>query len=177
MYSKEFDIVQLRVSQLIDEYELDSLRTYPDWNMRGVVVEVAKSFAVGDRITANRDECRQVEARASIPATPLNWVKKLITDWQPSLNFGWLTPTLRVIETQVRVTVNEKIYNVYPVQGQRDRSRQRIVFGGLHHPTPLEWLSSEPPTAQQIRQAEIEVLDATESARYMAYDRLFEQRR
>ena len=174
MYQQEFDIVQLKLAQLIDKYQLDDLRTYPAWDVWGVVVEVSKSFAVGDRITANHQESRHVEKTVWIPATPWDWSKKLITDWQPSLNFGWLKPNLRAVETQVSVKIDETIYNVYPVEGQRDRSRQRIVFGSLSHPTPLQWLSSEPPTAQQVIQAEIEVLDATESARYMAYNRLFE---
>lgn len=172
---KQFKVIQLQAKQFVSEYSLDRFEVSPDSEMKGLVLSVAKSFAVGDRITEYEHESRHVESWVYIPRSPIDWVKTLIVDWQPSLNFGWLTPALKKINTQVTHISREKNYNVYPVEPQGKRVTKEIIFAETRHPSPLEWLSSDPPTQKQImeNEAQIKMLSANEAARRMAFDRVF----
>jgi hypothetical protein len=110
----------------------------------------------------------------SVPASPADWLKQLITEWEPALNFGWLVPRLRSETVDVEIHHHGTYYNVAPMpMGER---RQKVYVQKYRSRpvdfSPSAWLEQEPCTAQDIanaRESEMEILSGAMGAWYMKF--------
>jgi hypothetical protein len=109
----------------------------------------------------------------SVPASPADWLKQLLTDWEPALKFGWLVPRLKSVNVDVEIHHHDTYYNVVPMpMGEHRRKVYMQKF--QKHPdeiTPEDWLDREPCTAEDIanaRKSELEIL-GKETAWYMQF--------
>lgn len=113
-------------------------------------VTVSKYFAVGSQVRTQEDYKVLTTHSASIPKTAVDWVKRLIVDFIPALNFGWLKPEYRQITKQQKITNNITYYNIYPVPEQWDRNQYMVRY-----------LESQPYTVGEWNKAKDRVMPST----------------
>jgi hypothetical protein len=106
------------------------------------------------------------------PVTAVDWLKQLVVDWCPSLNFGWLVPQFRSVTVDVETQQVHTYYNVVPVSISRDR--ERLYFAKFNE-LPIRirhetWLEMDPCTSEDIANAMAEewhLLRSDQAAWYM----------
>ena len=113
--------------------------------LRDIVLTLTHKFAVGNQINVEHTNRTYVKHTILIPKTALDWVKKLIIEFCPSLSFGWLKPNYKRVNCKVKEVCTNSYYNVYPVpQGSRESSKYLNVH---------QWLTAEPFTKTDLQTA------------------------
>lgn len=78
---------------------------------------------------------------AKIPSTPADWVKSLIVKWQPTLDFGWLSPKFKSYSVPTEQHITETYWNVYLLEEEMPRGMDSIT---MRKPSPVDWLTAMP---------------------------------
>lgn len=123
----------------------------------GLVAHIRSFVATGRQIRTEVSSDRHVEKTCLVPASNWDWVKKTIIDFEPTLNFGWLKPKYKTINTNVHVIKHFKISNVYPLELETANRKAYVDLVSI--PEPVDWLlSSEPPTPEEVNDTEKQIV-------------------
>lgn len=140
-------------------------RQYADDQYRRMFTELRAIVAQGTQ-SQIRHEVKTVNSHvAFIPKTAFDWLKKLVVDFEPTLNFGWLKPEIISKTVPTHQEITKIFWNVYPLQ------QGEITYRG-YWPDKIEWLTTMPPTDEQVRDGEQE---ARENAMRTAVSRFHSQ--
>lgn len=131
------------------------------------------SLAEGCQVRVHKSEEWEQGEAYSYPRSTLDYIKHALVSWQPSLRFGWLRPQYCQARVRVRVARSESYINVMPVQnGFRGDRIEFAKMNRLLNPrfdadwTETGWLNAQPPTRQELAEAEEEFMQA-DGARWM----------
>lgn len=173
--SKAFEAGMQRHSFELEQYKIAASATTQDVALHGkqyldhvhqqLVAELTAIVAKGSQSQV-RMEKREIDFHiAFIPKTAWDWLKKLVIEFEPTLNFGWLQPNLIEKTVPTRQDIIYEFWNVYPLQPEEYSYKGRW-------PNKIEWLTTTPPTDEQLKDA---CREASENAMYMARNRFLEQ--
>ena len=137
-----YPVQKLYTQHLVDKHQLTNCKVNIEDQLNHIVVNIFKDFAVGSQIRTEQNYRVNITHAASIPKTAVDWVKKLIVDFCPELQFGWLKPEYKQITKQEKVYTTNTYYNVYPVPEQWDRNQYRIRYLESQPYTVSEWNSA-----------------------------------
>lgn len=155
------------------DIQIESLPRVNSWDSPRA--RLITQFARGAQAKVQHKKEEKKVAIFDRPATAFDWLKQLIIEWQPSLNFGWLIPETIVAKVVTVTEINEAYYNVIPV-GIEDR-RKQVLELIKQKPIPkqidvIDWLEGEPITKEDIGNARRdyeEKLSSSEMAWYMRF--------
>ena len=128
-------------------------------------------FARGNQTQVSTKTKATKQQVFSTPATAADWLKQLITEWEPTLKFGWLRPQLKSVTVDVVMHQENTYYNVVPMPIEERRERLYVARFG-YRPMVVsgeDWLEMNPCTAEDIARARDEErkLTRNEQAWYM----------
>lgn len=141
---------------------------YIQYQLDHGLISFTKYFARGSRPRINEELVKESFDVVQVPTTFIDWLKDIIVTLTPSLNFGWLRPKYKSIQTKVYKTYNQEIWNVYPVNPEME-DRGEVL---LYSPSPTTWLSSTPCTEAEVQDKYRDILSSDEIAEIMAMWRL-----
>lgn len=113
-----YPIQTLQIKQLLDKTQVTNCKINIEDQLEYFAINVSKQFAVDSQTKTEQTYKVNITHAAWIPKTAANWVKKLIVDFCPELQFGWLKPKYRQITKQQKVYTTNTYYNLYPVPEQ-----------------------------------------------------------
>ena len=125
---------------------------------------LCRQFAIGSQARVENLFKELVTYRSQLPKTSWDHFKKILTDWVPTLNFGWLKPEYVKVPTRTVQNIKNTYYNVIPLS---DDIRNNFVAVekyippelDLRLPDEFDWLRATPPT---IGETETAIADITE---------------
>jgi len=154
-----FDLERIELSRAIDDIELMIHgECFRNEIMRRTVIEVSALVAKGKQAKVTESTKTIRTHVALVPRTPWDWMKWLIVDFDPTLNFGWLKPDLIEYNIPTQQKITNTFWNVYPLQPGNFTVNGRW-------PDKIEWLTTTPPTEEDLRNAKQKAAD---NAMFMA---------
>jgi hypothetical protein len=122
-------------------------------------------------------ESKQITKTEKTPLNAFEHLKEALIVWQPTLNFGWLIPRYREIKFCFDYVENSTYYNVMPIDRPpygEDVLRMIEAFSNysvnVHDPIkPIDWLTGEPPTLEQLKATRKEIYELRCSDRFRFY--------
>lgn len=152
MEIKLFNTLKRQIYLRIPDH-IDLEHGYDSYLLESVIRCTAK-FAKGSRFSEERQTT--VEEVKLLPASIWDHIRLSLVTWQPTLNFGWITP--KMVEIPVKLERMSFHYNVVPApMSNKDRDIAIYALGGDSSlpdaSDPLTWLLSEPPTETDIENA------------------------
>jgi hypothetical protein len=127
-------------------------------------------FVLGAQTRVERTTTRELDVIVfSRPEKAIDWLKTLITEWEPTLKFGWLVPKNIEIKVHQRFEEEATYLNVLPLPNDMP-DRGMMEFGrfsgaGFVDFDEISLLDGEPPTKKEIKE---EQLKGRDIAAYMA---------
>ena len=159
-----YPIQSLQLQQLIDKKQIANCNINVEEQLYHFTVRASKQFAVGSQTRTEQSYKVDTTHEAWIPKTAVDWVKRLIADFIPALNFGWLKPQYRQITKQQKITNNITYYNIYPVSEQWDM----VTYLESQPYTVSEWNSAVAKVMPSTKPTPITRYSGKELADYMA---------
>lgn len=111
---------------------------------REYTVELIKEFAVGSQIRIETDNNTKKSYLVSIPLNGINYLKKIVIEFCPEINFGWLQPAYKKVYGKVVNNYTYTCYNVYPLS-KNEKNRDNTF-----RLTTANWLNSDPFTPREL---------------------------
>lgn len=127
-------------------------------------------FTVGSCSKVNHHSSQENLELFLKPVTAMDWLKCLVVEFEPTLNFGWLAPKMEHFACSRNVHHQETYYNVLPTP-QEFSDRSVMIFQELaphidfDSISEINLLNSEPPMQGDVAQQKMK---AREIAAYMA---------
>lgn len=134
-------------------------------DIHGYVLRLSSRYAVGDQVTTTDSYSMGSEKYIEMPSTIFDYVKHALVNWQPTLNFGWLSPSYMSVNNYS----TNNYYNVYPVSTEPRINSLELLETTL---TPVTWLKGMPATNEDIKEQQV-YLQRGECAKAIAFTREF----
>lgn len=99
-------------------------------------IESTWQFYWGESTTISSTTERNEYTRINIPdANLLNWFKYLIILFEPTLNFGWIQPSFKLLKIPQKITTNNTSVNVIPLEEYNPSNYQTFLdYGSIRKP-------------------------------------------
>ena len=112
--------LSLKVNTIKYQITCDLLQVSPE-QARDMVVTAMAPIVLGSQVKTER-QIRYLEKNVySTPNSAIDWLKSLIVEWSPDLNFGWLKPEMRSFTVNTKTEVINNYLNVCSSQDLHDR--------------------------------------------------------
>ena len=151
-----FPIKQLKYSQYTsyDEYNQMYNKHYRE--------DITYQFAIGSQVRIDQQTTTYTTHTIDIPNTGWDWFKKVVIEFCPQLNFGWITPTYKELKCKQKVVNNNTYYNVIPIDPTK-KYKDRYPI------TEIKWLTTMPYTLDEKLNAEHNVYKLKDNIGYCWY--------
>lgn len=137
---------------------------------KGYILTMARKFALGDQLTTTESHTEGNEKFIEMPSTLIDYLKHALVQWEPTLNFGWLSPSyMSIMVNCINNYSTSNYYNVYPVSTEKRINSLELLETPL---TPVTWLKGVPATNEDIKQQQV-YLQRGECAKAIAFTKEF----
>lgn len=119
---------------------------------------LCRQFAIGSQARVENVFKELITYRSQLPRTSWDHFKKIITDWVPELNFGWLKPEYVKVPTRTVQNIKNTYYNVIPISDEIRNSFMTVEKYippelNLRLPDEFDWLRATPCTVEETEAA------------------------
>ena len=154
-----FPIEQYTQSFYLDPYILVN-NSYQDY-LNSYSTSFTSKFAKGSQTLVDKTNKSLKLEGILQPTSLIDHIKHALINWEPTLNFGWLTPKYSKSYINFEYTESSSYVNVYPLPTSHPG---RFYTLYEHSLSPVEWLNAKPVSRESVSKAHENIREAKYSA-------------